>query len=177
MGNTAARQRLKAQDFAYISRNTAFLSRDVSLKTFFLTIYPLDHFLWRLCRTTTPSWWRGALMARWNPRWKWRPSWRSENDRLNGSIVPGHTLMSGSGMSQLWRFFWFPCNCRCWTCEIPIFKKLKSLPLSNWKEFKKIFRLAFPERPEDKLDLLAAKVENACFVNGGKRFLLSFFIL
>ena len=30
MGNTAARQRLKAQDFAYISRNTAFLSRDVS---------------------------------------------------------------------------------------------------------------------------------------------------
>ena len=33
MGNTAARQRLKAQDFAYISRNTAFLSRDVSLKT------------------------------------------------------------------------------------------------------------------------------------------------
>ena len=32
MGNTAARQRLKAQDFAYISRNTAFLSRDVSSK-------------------------------------------------------------------------------------------------------------------------------------------------
>merc|ERR1711936_1076549 len=29
MGNTAARQRLKAQDFAYISRNTAFLSRDI----------------------------------------------------------------------------------------------------------------------------------------------------
>merc|ERR1712012_734402 len=28
------------------------------------------------------------------------------------------------------------------------------------EEFKKIFRLAFPERPEDKLDLLAAKVAN-----------------
>ena len=28
------------------------------------------------------------------------------------------------------------------------------------KEFKKIFRLAFPERPEDKLDLLTAKVAN-----------------
>ena len=129
MGNTAARQRLKAQDFAYISRNTAFLSRDVSLKTFFLTIYPLDHFLWRLCRTTTPSWWRGALMARWNPRWKWRPSWRSENDRLNGSIVPGHTLVSGSGMSQLWRYASFDSPAM-------IDAELMKFPTSNnWKVF------------------------------------------
>merc|ERR1712112_237318 len=29
MGNTAARHRLKAKDFAYISKNTAFLSRDI----------------------------------------------------------------------------------------------------------------------------------------------------
>ena len=28
------------------------------------------------------------------------------------------------------------------------------------KEFKKIFRLAFPERPEDKLELLTTKVAN-----------------
>ena len=31
---------------------------------------------------------------------------------------------------------------------------------SHWKEFKKIFRLAFPERPEDKLELLTTKVAN-----------------
>ena len=31
---------------------------------------------------------------------------------------------------------------------------------SNLKEFKKIFRLAFPERPEDKLELLTTKVAN-----------------
>ena len=49
MGNTAARQRLKAQDFAYISRNTAFLSRDVSLKLF-ITILAFFHHLW------SPSW-------------------------------------------------------------------------------------------------------------------------
>ena len=30
----------------------------------------------------------------------------------------------------------------------------------NLKEFKKIFRLAFPERPEDKLELLTTKVAN-----------------
>ena len=58
--------------------------------------------------------------------------------------------------------------------ELQIIEKSSTFKL---KEFKKIFRLAFPERPEDKLDLLTAKVENACFVNGGKRFLLSFFIL
>merc|ERR1712088_7732 len=76
MGNTAARQRLKAQDFAYISRNTAFLSRDIVS----------DYYT--------------ELMARCP----------------DGKMEP--------------------------------------------EEFKKIFRLAFPERPEDKLDLLAAKVAN-----------------
>merc|ERR1712110_958709 len=76
MGNTAARQRLKAQDFAYISRNTAFLSRDIVS----------DYYT--------------ELMSRCS----------------DGKMEP--------------------------------------------EEFKKIFRLAFPERPEDKLDLLAAKVAN-----------------
>jgi len=76
MGNTAARQRLKAKDFAFISRNTAFLSRDIVS----------DYYT--------------ELMER----------------------------CSDGKMEQ--------------------------------EEFKKIFRLAFPERPEDKLDLLTAKVAN-----------------
>jgi len=76
MGNTAARQRLKAQDFAYISRNTAFLSRDIVS----------DYYT--------------ELMSRCP----------------DGKMEP--------------------------------------------EEFKKIFRLAFPERPEDKLDLLTTKVAN-----------------
>jgi len=76
MGNTAARQRLKAQDFAYISRNTAFLSRDIVS----------DYYT--------------ELMSRCS----------------DGKMEP--------------------------------------------EEFKKIFRLAFPERPEDKLELLTAKVAN-----------------
>merc|ERR1711992_385636 len=76
MGNTAARQRLKAQDFAYISRNTAFLSRDIVS----------DYYT--------------ELMARCP----------------DGKMEP--------------------------------------------EEFKKIFRLAFPERPEDKLELLTTKVAN-----------------
>ena len=133
MGNTAARQRLKAQDFAYISRNTAFLSRDVSLKTFFWLFTAFDHFLWRLCRTTTPSWWRGALMARWNPRWKWRPPWRSENDRLNGSIVPGHTLVSGSGMSQLWSYASFDSPTMI-DAELQIIEKSSTFKLKGVQE-------------------------------------------
>merc|ERR1712032_1477468 len=76
MGNTAARQRLKAQDFAYISRNTAFLSRDIVS----------DYYT--------------ELMSRCP----------------DGKMEP--------------------------------------------EEFKKIFRLAFPERPEDRLDLLTTKVAN-----------------
>merc|ERR1712210_98659 len=76
MGNTAARQRLKAQDFAYISRNTAFLSRDIVS----------DYYT--------------ELMSRCS----------------DGKMEP--------------------------------------------EEFKKIFRLAFPERPEDKLELLTTKVAN-----------------
>merc|ERR1712083_1072058 len=76
MGNTAARQRLKAQDFAYISRNTAFLSRDIVS----------DYYT--------------ELMSRC-------PDGKMEQE-----------------------------------------------------EFKKIFRLAFPERPEDKLELLTTKVAN-----------------
>merc|ERR1712183_631445 len=76
MGNTAARQRLKAQDFAYISRNTAFLSRDIVS----------DYYT--------------ELMSRCP----------------DGKMEP--------------------------------------------EEFKKIFRLAFPERPEDKLELLTTKVAN-----------------
>ena len=75
MGNTAARQRLKAQDFAYISRNTAFLSRDVSSKPFQHKIdkSSLMVNLWRLCPIITPSWCRGALMAKWNQRWlRWQ---------------------------------------------------------------------------------------------------------
>ena len=32
MGNTQARNRLKAQDFAYIAKNTAFLTNDVIIE-------------------------------------------------------------------------------------------------------------------------------------------------
>merc|ERR1711890_86335 len=77
MGNTAARHRLKAQDFAYISKNTAFLSRDIVA----------DYYTDLVTRCSD-----GKMEA---------------------------------------------------------------------QEFKKIFRLAFPERPEDKLDLLTQKVANA----------------
>jgi len=77
MGNTAARHRLKAKDFAYISKNTAFLSRDIVA----------DYYTDLVTRCSD-----GKMEA---------------------------------------------------------------------QEFKKIFRLAFPERPEDKLDLLTAKVANA----------------
>jgi len=77
MGNTAARHRLKAQDFAYISKNTAFLSRDIVA----------DYYTDLVTRCSD-----GKMEA---------------------------------------------------------------------QEFKKIFRLAFPERPEDKLDLLTCKVANA----------------
>merc|ERR1712210_84374 len=76
MGNTSGRQRLKAQDCAYISRNTAFLSRDIVS----------DYYT--------------ELMSRCS----------------DGKMEP--------------------------------------------EEFKKIFRLAFPERPEDKLELLTTKVAN-----------------
>jgi len=76
MGNQNARQRLKAQDFAYISKNTAFLSRDI--------------------------------------------------------VADYYTEL------------------------------IEKCPLGKMsqEEFKKIFRLAFPSRPEEKLDLLTAKVAN-----------------
>merc|ERR1711874_41729 len=76
MGNQHARQRLKAQDFAYISKNTNFISRDI------VADYYTE--LMEKCR--------------------------------DGKM--------------------------------------------DTEEFKKIFRLAFPCRPEDKLDLLTAKVSN-----------------
>ena len=42
------------------------------------------------------------------------------------------------------------------------------------KEFKKIFRLAFPERPEDKLELLTTKVANVEKTDGKIRELPDF---
>merc|ERR1711872_922774 len=76
MGNTQARNRLKAQDFAYITKNTAFLTNDV-VRDYHKEII--------------------------------------ENSSV-GKIEP--------------------------------------------ELFKKIFRLAFPERPEEKLDLLVDKIRN-----------------
>merc|ERR1711970_359709 len=76
MGNTQARNRLKAQDFAYIAKNTAFLTNDV-VRDYHKEIL--------------------------------------ENSSV-GKIEP--------------------------------------------ELFKKIFRLAFPERPEDKLDMLVEKIRN-----------------
>merc|ERR1712079_346912 len=76
MGNTQARNRLKAQDFHYISKNTAFLTTDV-VRDYHKEIL--------------------------------------ENSSV-GKIEP--------------------------------------------ELFKKIFRLAFPERPEDKLDILVEKIRN-----------------
>jgi len=76
MGNTQARNRLKAQDFAYIAKNTAFLTNDV-VRDYHKEII--------------------------------------ENSSV-GKIEP--------------------------------------------ELFKKIFRLAFPERPEDKLDMLVEKIRN-----------------
>jgi len=76
MGNTQAKNRLKAQDFAYITKNTAFLTNDV-VRDYHKEII--------------------------------------ENSSV-GKIEP--------------------------------------------ELFKKIFRLAFPERPEDKLDMLVEKIRN-----------------
>ena len=45
---------------------------------------------------------------------------------------------------------------------------------SYLKEFKKIFRLAFPERPEDKLELLTMKVANVEKTDGKIRELPDF---
>ena len=114
MGNTAARQRLKAQDFAYISRNTAFLSRDVSSKQIHIKLInqPCEDCIGLLHRAD-------VKVLRWQ----------------NGA--------RGDSVFTFCHIFIF------------IFMLLYFL-----KEFKKIFRLAFPERPEDKLELLTMKVAN-----------------
>ena len=48
---------------------------------------------------------------------------------------------------------------------------------SNLKEFKKIFRLAFPERPEDKLELLTTKVANVEKTDGKIRECSTIFMI
>merc|ERR1711892_1044748 len=77
MGNAQARNRLKAQDFHYIAKNTAFLTKDV------VSDYYTE-----------------------------------------------------------------------------LIEKYGSLGKMDPEEFKKIFRLAFPERPEEKLDALVEKIRN-----------------
>jgi len=76
MGNAQARKRLKAQDFNYIAKNTAFLNRQIATEYYTELIEKYPH---------------GKMDA---------------------------------------------------------------------EDFKRIFRLAFPERPEDKLDLLTEKIRN-----------------
>ena len=47
MGNKLARNRLKAQDFHYIAKNTAFLTNDVSTKAY---IPSCHHVMCSLCQ-------------------------------------------------------------------------------------------------------------------------------
>ena len=127
MGNTAARQRLKAQDFAYISRNTAFLSRDVSFTFNFFTISIQTNIIIYGQLVKIVSDYYTELMSRC-------PDGKMEPEVMTMTIIRKHG-------------------------KIPI-SNLHILMFLHLKEFKKIFRLAFPERPEDKLELLTTKVAN-----------------
>ena len=101
MGNTQARNRLKAQDFAYITKNTAFLTNDVIVE---IIENIADSDIVKVVRD-----YHKEII---------------ENSSV-GKIEP--------------------------------------------ELFKKIFRLAFPERPEEKLDLLVEKIRNVEKTDGSIR--------
>ena len=101
MGNTQARNRLKAQDFAYISKNTAFLTTDVNIE---------------IIENIT-------------------------DDDIVKVVRDYHKeILENSSVGKI-----------------------------EPELFKKIFRLAFPERPEDKLDILVEKIRNVEKTDGSIR--------
>ena len=102
MGNAQARNRLKAQDFHYIAKNTAFLTKDVS-----------------------------CIKIR---------------DVIENIIF--------EVVSDYYK---------------ELIEKYGSLGKMDPEEFKKIFRLAFPERPEEKLDALVEKIRNVEKTDGSIR--------
>ena len=103
MGNTQARNRLKAQDFHFIAKNTAFLTNDVSYR------YEYD---------------------------------RDGIENLNVKVVSDYykEVMESASIGKI-----------------------------DPELFKKIFRLAFPERPEEKLDALIEKIRNVEKTDGSIR--------
>ena len=52
MGNKLARNRLKAQDFHYIAKNTAFLTNDVSTRAYIMSscVIMCHHVMCSLCQ-------------------------------------------------------------------------------------------------------------------------------
>ena len=101
MGNAQARKRLKAQDFNYIAKNTAFLNRQVSFtEEAFSNFNSLHQIATEYYTELIEKYPHGKMDA---------------------------------------------------------------------EDFKRIFRLAFPERPEDKLDLLTEKIRNVERTDGSIR--------
>ena len=101
MGNTQARNRLKAQDFAYIAKNTAFLTNDVIIE---------------------------------------RIQKIADSDIIKVVRDYHKEIIENSSVGKI-----------------------------EPELFKKIFRLAFPERPEEKLDLLVEKIRNVEKTDGSIR--------
>ena len=128
MGNRLARNRLKAQDFHYIAKNTAFLTNDVS--RFFIYIFYYSHCsIFRLFLIITTGWWRKAGR-------------RGRLTRTPSSQFLGDMFIHFNASSL--HFFSLI---------------LLLLQFNN-------LRLAFPERPEAKLDALIEKLRNVDNTSG-----------
>ena len=84
MGNKLARNRLKAQDFHYIAKNTAFLTNDVNN----WIIDCCTMLCSRLCWTTTLESWRSLESQ---VRWTLTPSKQSSDSRSRSDPRPSLT--------------------------------------------------------------------------------------